>query len=93
MKYEIVVQSEAIIEIQEAFEWYEHKRVGLGYEMIEEVEESFERLSKNPHNYSVTNDKYRKVIISRFPYLIVFEIEASKVIVIALRHIRQNPKY
>jgi plasmid stabilization system protein ParE len=92
MSYEIVVQSEAILEIQKAFEWYEDNRSGLGYEMIQEIEEGFERLSKHPHHYSATNKKYRKVRINRFPYMIVFEIEDTKVIIIALRHIKQEPK-
>jgi toxin ParE1/3/4 len=92
MSFEIVLQSEAIIEIQKAFEWYEHNRAGLGYEMIEEVEEGIQRLSKHPHHYSATNQKYRKVRINRFPYMIIFEIEDSKVIIIALKHIKQQPK-
>ncbi|HVW62956.1 MAG TPA: type II toxin-antitoxin system RelE/ParE family toxin [Puia sp.] len=90
MSFEIVVQSEAIIEIQKVFEWYEQSRPGLGFEMIQEIEEGFERLSKHPHNYSATNKKYRKVRINRFPYIIVFEIEDTKVIIIALRHIKQE---
>jgi len=93
MTYEIVVQSEAIIEIQKVFEWYEQSRPGLGYEMIQEIEESFERLSKHPHNYSATNKRYRKVRINRFPYIIVFEIEDTKVVVIALRHIKQESRH
>ncbi len=34
MSYELVLQSEAVIEMQKAFEWYEHQRSGLGYEFI-----------------------------------------------------------
>jgi len=93
MNFEIVVQSEATIEMQKAFEWYEDKQPGKGYEMIEEIEESYERLSKHPYNYSATNKKYRKIGIKRFPYLIVFEIEEAKVIIVAYRHIRQEPRH
>lgn len=32
MDYHIVVQIEAILEIREAFEWYEEKKDGLGYD-------------------------------------------------------------
>lgn len=31
MSYPLIVQHEATIEIQEAFEWYESKRAGLGF--------------------------------------------------------------
>lgn len=92
MNYELVLQSEAIIDIQKAFEWYEHRTSGLGYEFIGEMEDGFERLSKNPQHYSAINRKYRKLRIKRFPYLIVFEIEESKVIINAVRHVSQEPR-
>ena len=92
MNYELMLQSEAIVDIQKAFEWYEHRTAGLGFEFIEEIEEGFERVSKHPHHYSAINRKYRKLRINRFPYLIVFEIEENKVVVNSVRHISQEPK-
>jgi toxin ParE1/3/4 len=91
VNYELVLQSEAIIDIQTAFEWYEEQRSGLGHELIEEVEEALERLSRHPQHYSAPNQKYRKLRIKRFPYLVIFEIEDIKVIVIAVRRISQEP--
>lgn len=41
MSYEIVLQSEAIWDLQDAFEWYERKRKGLGFEFIEEIESGY----------------------------------------------------
>ena len=38
MSYNFVIQTEAILDIQEAFEWYEKKQEGLGYLLIEEIE-------------------------------------------------------
>ncbi|GGB10507.1 type II toxin-antitoxin system RelE/ParE family toxin [Puia dinghuensis] len=91
MSYQVVFQSEAVIDTQTAFEWYEQQRSGLGYELIEEIEEALERLSRHPQHYSAPNQKYRKLRIKRFPYLIIFEIEDLKVIVIAVRRISQEP--
>jgi toxin ParE1/3/4 len=81
MSYQVVLQSESVVDIQSAFEWYEQQRSGLGYELIEEIDDALERLSKHPQHYSASNQKYRKIRIKRFPYLIVFEIEDIKVIV------------
>ena len=91
MSYQVVLQSEAIIDIQAAFEWYELQRSGLGYELIEEIEDGLERLSKHPQHYSAPNQKYRKLKTKRFPYLLIFEIEDIKVIVIAVQRISQEP--
>jgi toxin ParE1/3/4 len=91
MSYQVVLQSEAIVDIQAAFDWYEQQRPGLGYELIEEIEDALERLSKHPQHYSAPDKKYRKLRIKRFPYLVVFEIEDLNVIVIAVRRVSQEP--
>jgi toxin ParE1/3/4 len=93
MSYTLVVQSEAIIDIQEAFDWYEERQAGLGYEFIEELEEGFERLCKHPQHYTAINQTYRRLRINRFPYLIVYEIEDTKVIVNTVRNTSQKSKY
>jgi len=92
MIYEIVLQSEAIEDIQIVFDWYERQRSGLGYEFISEIEEGLERLSRHPQHYSATTQKYRKLRIKRFPYLIIFEIEDLKVIINSVKRISQEPK-
>ena len=48
MSYEIVLQSEAILDLQEAFEWYEKQKEGLGFEFIEEVESGYLKISNHP---------------------------------------------
>lgn len=92
MNYEIVLQSEAVDDVQAVFDWYEIQRSGLGYEFIGEIEDGLERLSRHPQHYSATSQKYRKLRIKRFPYLIVFEIEGLKVIINSVRRISQEPK-
>src|ERR1700760_4267116 len=61
MNYEIVLQSEAVDDIQAVFDWYEAQRSGLGYEFIDEIEDGLERLSRHPQHYSATSQKYRKL--------------------------------
>lgn len=93
MNYRLEVQSEAIIEIQKAFEWYEGQRAGLGYEFIEEIESGFERLCKNPQHYTAINQKYRRLRIKRFPYMIIYEIETEQVVINSIRGTRRKPKF
>jgi toxin ParE1/3/4 len=91
MNYEILLQSEAVIDIQDAFDWYELQRSGLGSEFMNEVEDGLEKLSRHPQHYSASTQKYRKLRIKRFPYLLIFEIEDLKVIINAVRRISQKP--
>lgn len=47
MNHNLQIQSRAIIDIQEAFEWYEKQKDGLGFEFIEEVENGYENICKH----------------------------------------------
>lgn len=71
MSYSLQVQSEAVLDIKEAFEWYEAQRPGLGQELMEEIESSFEKLVSHPLHYTTINQRFRRLKVSRFPYLII----------------------
>ena len=93
MSYEIVIQSEAILDIQEAFEWYEAQESGLGFEFIEEIESGYLKICKHPLHYTSINERFRRLRINRFPYLVVYEIEGNVIIVNSIRHISRKSKY
>ncbi|NML23709.1 type II toxin-antitoxin system RelE/ParE family toxin [Pseudoflavitalea sp. G-6-1-2] len=90
--HKLVLQSEAVNDMQEAFEWYEQQKEGLGFDFIDEVENSFEKIKKHPHYYTAINARYRRLKVNRFPYLVVFETEAETVIVNSVFHTsRRSP--
>ena len=91
MTYNIELQAEAVLEIQEAFEWYENQRTGLGYELLAIIEQSFSKLLIQPNHYSYINQRYRRIKTNRFPYLIVYEIVADNIFIIGVRHAKRKP--
>jgi len=91
MGYNVWLQDEAILEMDNAFEWYEDQREGLGDELIEEIESCYEYLRINPQRYSYINPLYRRIKTNRFPYILVYEIEGNDVIIISIRHIKRKP--
>lgn len=86
MDFSLEVQSEAIVDIQDAFEWYEAQKEGLGFEFIEELENGFQNICKHPQYYLSINSSFRRLRIKRFPYLIIYEIVKESVIVISVMH-------
>jgi hypothetical protein len=42
--YKLVLEDLAVIEMQEAFEWYESQEAGLGFDLIEKAEACFQVL-------------------------------------------------
>jgi toxin ParE1/3/4 len=88
----LFIQTEAILEIRDAFDWYEQQKEGLGYELIEEIEACYKAIIENPGHYSFINHLFRRIKTNRFPYIIVYEFEGDTIIVNSVRHIKREPQ-
>lgn len=93
MSYGLVIQSEAIIDIQEAFEWHEAKKPGLGFELIEEIGETYEKICKHPLHYTAINNRFKRLKVNRFSYVVVYEIDGDNIIVNAVRRTSRKEKF
>ncbi|MEM0542303.1 hypothetical protein WFZ85_06720 [Flavobacterium sp. j3] len=51
-----------------------------------------DRVHKNSLHYQIKRKPYREVFIKHFPYLIIYEIETSNIIVYAIFNTSLNPK-
>ncbi len=91
MNYRLIVKDEAIQDMTEGFVWYEDKRVGLGVEFLDEVDEYFNKIAQYPEQYQ-SHQSQRIAITFRFPYKIVFEIEKEIIVVYAVYHDKLDPE-
>lgn len=90
MKYKVVLKVEAIHDISEAVEWYEHQQSGLGSQFLDELDKYIDLISQNPDRYPL-NQKQRIAVLHRFPYKIVFQSEGESIIIFAIYHDKRNP--
>lgn len=91
MPYKLEIRPLATLEIIEAYDWYESKREGLGIEFLDALESFFDSLQSNPFTYSYYDEPVRQGKMSRFPYVIVYEVFDKKLIVYSVFMARQNP--
>ena len=81
-------------ELDAAISYYEAQKVGLGLDLLSEVEKVILKIQQNPNlgtPYRI--EGIRRYIIHRFPYLI-FYTELEEVIwVIAIAHSKRKPNY
>jgi toxin ParE1/3/4 len=91
MPYKIEIRTLATIEIIEAYDWYEMQREGLGAEFLEELEHLYEVLLNNPHTYSYYEEPVRQGKINRFPYLVVYEVFDTLIIIYSVFMTKQDP--
>jgi plasmid stabilization system protein ParE len=91
--FEIVVHESAAEDLIGAAVFYESRETDLGNEFLEELSQSFERIIKSPFAYSSYFDEYRRYLMGRFPYSVVYRIEGHQILVFAVAHLHRQPGY
>ena len=92
MSFEIIIRSEAEVEMMDAFDWYEKRAKGLGSEFLLAVDAAFQSILRNPRQYPIIHKAVRRALLRRFPHEIFFIPEENRVVVIAVFHAKRNPK-
>lgn len=80
-------------EFDDAQQYYERQFDGLGERFRLEVREALVRLRNWPLAAPVERGEIRRLILSRFPYKMLYSIEAQCIYVIALAHQHRKPNY
>jgi toxin ParE1/3/4 len=90
--YNLVIKPRAIEMAKEAYNWYEEQQVGLGELFLKELDGSFGRAEQFPRVYAKIRKNFRQVLLTTFPYVVVFEIFKNDVVVYAVFHTSRNPR-
>ena len=80
-------------ELEEAIEFYNQRRRGLGYEFAEEVESTISRIVALPRAWPVVSPRARRCRTRRFPYGVVYQIREDEILVVAVMHLKRRPLY
>lgn len=91
MSRTLVLRRVARREFDEAVDWYDQQRAGLGSEFIEEVNRVFEGLCAHPERFAVVHEDLREALVRRFPYAVYYRVEPDQVVVVAVIHTSRDP--
>lgn len=91
MKRPVHLLSEAERELEDAFWWYERQRSGLGLEFLLGFDAAVEGLRRLPEGHELVALRTRKALLRRFPYLVLYTIEAERLLITAVFHGRRDP--
>jgi plasmid stabilization system protein ParE len=92
------VLPDAEAEILSAALWYEDQRSGLGEEFYDQILATIETIGRNPERFPVyeasTDARERhRALVKRFPYVVIYEIAAGSVLIVAVAHTSRQPDY
>jgi len=71
---------------------------GLGDEFLAVLDECFDRIRDAPLAFSAleeisASDEFRRCLLDRFPYVVVFRCRPDELLVVAVSHARRRPLY
>ena len=79
------------IDVSIAFNGYEKQKNGLGYDFLISIEDSIEKIIRNPKLYPVSHSNFHRCIIRRFPFSIYYSIEEEFIIIHSVFNNRLHP--
>lgn len=92
MSKPLIIEPEAEDDLRSAYDWYENRRAGLGEDFILCVEAAMEVARERPKSFPRVRRIARRILVNRFPYLILFVNRREAVVVVGIFHTSQNPR-
>jgi plasmid stabilization system protein ParE len=89
--FEIFVQREAQLEVQEIFDYYEQKSEGLGFEFMRSLDAALQSVRRSPLSYQTIYKESRRVLLRKFPYALFYVVEETRIVVIACFNQKRDP--
>jgi len=82
-------------EFSEAVRWYESRRPGLGAELYDAVKATIESIERQPEIGATAYEdtKSRRVLVTHFPYHVVYRLEDAEIVILAIAHMKRRPGF
>ena len=92
MVFKILWSKKALIEVEKALEFYDEIQPKLGEKFYTELQHASAYIKSNPFLFQVKFDFFREAPLKKFPYVVVYEIIDSLIIIAAVFHTSRNPE-
>lgn len=92
LSHELRFRPEALEDLRSAYLWYESQRPGLGEDFGLCVEAALAVVRDSPFLGRQLRENARRVLVRRFPYAILYEIEDRRIVVFAVFHGHRDPE-
>lgn len=89
----VVVEHEAEQEMLEAAGYYDAQVAGLGADFLDEVEAASDIVGDDPLRFGYYDRPIRSIKLERFPYRLLFAVDAECVMIVAVMHLHRRPGY
>jgi plasmid stabilization system protein ParE len=92
LSFPVSFRPQAQRELQEAKNWYDAQRLGLGREFEVEVDRVVGLLRASPLLFPRLHAEIRRAMVRRFPYGLFYRVLPAEVVVLSCYHLRRRPR-
>lgn len=93
MALELEYLDEAVIEAAAAAEWYAMRSATAAAGFEAELDESESVIQRLPHAWPPYDHGTRRYLLRRYPFGIVYRVEATRILIVAVAHGHRRPGY
>lgn len=90
---ELIFHPDIADEVKSSYQWYQNKADGLGDDFLSELESAYQMIAELPDTWLVFNTSYRRFLLSKFPFSIIYRQSATSIFVVAVMHNSRKPGY
>lgn len=90
MSLKLIVNPEAEADLDEAKQWYDKRRAGLGDRFLLSVEAVFERICRHPELHAIVFRDLRMALVRRFPYAVIYRVDDDQITITAVYHNKRD---
>ncbi len=90
---QIIFLDPASEELVEAVAFYNERVDGLGKQLISELERTLNRIRRQPQSGRPMNSRIRRMLLSRFPYAVLYREEDKQIVIVAVMYKHRKPDY
>jgi plasmid stabilization system protein ParE len=84
------ILAEAAWDLEEATDWYESQRPGLGAGFTDEARSLLLRIEENPLQFPIVWRDARRALMNRFPFAVYFRLVGDVALVVAVMDLRRK---
>ncbi len=92
MKFSLTIHKVAFEGLEDAAEYYEGLQKGLSIRLLDDWDETLDAIIKTPLGFQKTFQDFRCIQLTRFPYVIVYKVEATTIVVYRFINARKKPE-
>jgi len=89
----VIFDPEARAEFLSSVKYYEDCQPNLGRHFRLAVDSAIKKIAETPFRYRVLHAPFRRYLIQKFPFSIIYSIEPNHIRILAIAHTKRKPGY